>query len=127
MNPQLEELALLEPDWDSYGSPPPTFQSLETADLLLNRYGNGQQPTIAPTQTGGICMEWLTPRTDIIINVGAMGGISVYVRIGRKDREGPLQRHANMVQEALTIINGPPAPPTRLGPPTKKWRHPPDR
>lgn len=50
---RLDELAKLQPDWDSYGATPITPEAIATARLMLT-----ERPAIVPTTKGGIAFEW---------------------------------------------------------------------
>lgn len=56
------QLAALSPDWDSYGSPPPSPHTiLKALELLreLERFDHAPaEPEVAPTSGGGVAFEW---------------------------------------------------------------------
>ena len=53
---RLQELLDLPPNWDSYGSPPPTKAAIDTASRLLENLGV-PFPFVAPISGGGIQIE----------------------------------------------------------------------
>ena len=74
--PRLDELATLQHNWDSYGSPPPTAELMAKALALVQR---GERllgdwppeefgiptPSIVPLSGGGIQYEWQTPVKEL--------------------------------------------------------------
>ncbi len=74
--PRLKELASLQENWDSYGSPPPSprlmgdaLEIVQRAERLLE-YLRAQQaamptPSIVPLSGGGIQIEWQTPVKEL--------------------------------------------------------------
>ncbi len=75
--PRLEELAALQKNWDSYGSPPPTLKLMGDALAVIQRaerllgYSHIWQavmmptPSIVPLSGGGIQIEWQTPVKEL--------------------------------------------------------------
>ncbi len=74
--PRLEELAGLQENWDSYGSPPPTSKLMGNALAIVQRaerllgYSQAQPrtmptPSIVPLSGGGIQIEWQTPVKEL--------------------------------------------------------------
>lgn len=68
--PRLDELAALEENWDSYGSPPPSADLIGHVLMIVQRaerllgYSSQQSvmptPSIVPLSGGGIQIEWQT-------------------------------------------------------------------
>ena len=74
--PRLEELATLEENWDSYGSPPPPLELMSDALALVQRaerllgYRRRQEtaiptPSIVPLSGGGVQIEWQRPVKEL--------------------------------------------------------------
>ena len=74
--PRLAELAALEENWDSYGSPPPSTELIGHALAMVQRaerllgYSHAEQqlmptPSIVPLSGGGIQIEWQTPVQEL--------------------------------------------------------------
>ena len=57
---QLQRMADLLPDWDSYGARTPTKTALREADLVLLwlALGDVPPPDVFPTIDGGVQIEW---------------------------------------------------------------------
>jgi hypothetical protein len=54
-NPKVRRLLSLPPNWDSYGSQPPTPEAGATAERLLENLG--LDPFVCPISGGGIQIE----------------------------------------------------------------------
>lgn len=68
----------LERDWDSYGARP-VHESIARAagDLLLQLVRPSvPAPTVVPTPSGGIQLEWHTPSVDLEIELASAGRLS---------------------------------------------------
>ena len=72
--PRLAELAALQENWDSYGSPPPSPKLIGEALAIVQRaerlLGYSQAspmptPSIVPLSGGGIQIEWQTPVQEL--------------------------------------------------------------
>ena len=78
----LDRIAGLRADWDSYGSTPPTSVALETARrLIITVYRNSllsaRTPSlpysVAPLSGGGVQLEWRSETKAVEIEVGPEG------------------------------------------------------
>jgi hypothetical protein len=78
----LDRIAGLRPDWDSYGSAPPTGVAVGTARrLILTVYRNSllsaRNPSlpfsVAPLSGGGIQLEWRGEIATIEVEIGPEG------------------------------------------------------
>ena len=69
VNEQLESLVLLEEDWDTYNSPPPTPKSIRKTVALLSALVNERLPVprIRGTSEGGVTIEWFSPTVELIV------------------------------------------------------------
>jgi hypothetical protein len=79
---ELERIAGLRPDWDSYGSAPPSSESINVARRLVGTvYGeallSAKNPSlpysIAPLSGGGVQLEWRGENKTVEVQVGPSG------------------------------------------------------
>jgi hypothetical protein len=79
----LDRIAGLGADWDSYGSTPPGIEALKTARRLIGTVYEGallsaRNPAlpycVAPLSGGGVQLEWRGENKAIEIQVSADGG-----------------------------------------------------
>ena len=79
---RLEELAQLDPDWDSYGACPPARAALDGAlefasrveRRFWRRVGERVLPSaISPLPSGGIELEWHNPGELVAVDIGPDG------------------------------------------------------
>ena len=68
---RIATLLLLEPDWDSYGGLPVNFRAAATALELMQFLVNESilPPSIVPTASGGIQLEWHASGIDLEIEL----------------------------------------------------------
>ena len=77
--PILDELALLETDWDGYGAPPIAAEALEKARVLWSRLSKIlPQPDVVPNPNGTISFEWESDKGWANIEIGKKS-FAVYV------------------------------------------------
>ncbi len=90
---QLDEIAKLGPDWDSYGGDPPSPQAIATAYNLLQAvyeiFGRltpeqSQPQVVAPRAGGGIQIEWGTRPVEIAVHADPSGVLG-YLYIDQQD------------------------------------------
>jgi hypothetical protein len=76
---RLRELGKLDTDWDSYGGMPPTPSAIDAAFRFVAeleaRTAHRAHPRVLPTSisalpSGGLELEWQTPRDVIAIDIG---------------------------------------------------------
>ena len=70
MHPKIQPLLDLPPNWDSYGSPPPTREAGETASKILAELAN---PFICPVSSGGIQIEFRCNGQRVEIEIAPTG------------------------------------------------------
>ena len=79
---ELDRIAGLRADWDSYGSTPPTSVAVETARRLINTVyrdsllsaRNPSLPfSVAPLSGGGIQLEWRGETNTVEVEIGPEG------------------------------------------------------
>ena len=95
---QLNEIAELEPGWDSYGADPIAPRAIAlAADLLrlvdekLGRVAFDQSwpQIVAPRADGGVQIEWGTPPVQIAVHADPSGNLGYLY----KDRQGEVTRY----------------------------------
>lgn len=75
---KLLMLRELPENWDSYGARQVTVQSFETALLLTSRISEGSPlPSIVPTPTGGVQLEWHLFGIDLEVDITPEGNYSM--------------------------------------------------
>jgi hypothetical protein len=103
-NSRLNELARLEPDWDSYGAKPISGVAISLANRLLLDVARrslelGHEPAtrmrpwyIAPLADGGLQIEWRSDAGAIEVEIAGDGrfGYLVERNDGQFDDSGPL-------------------------------------
>lgn len=72
---RIADLAQLAPGWLAENSVPPTESALQRAEqILLGCLDDGlDRPGIFPTESGGVLLEWSSPRSEIEIEIAADG------------------------------------------------------
>jgi hypothetical protein len=95
----------LEPNWDSYQSPPPTETALTSALLVLRlvpEVGLGA-PHIAPVSGGGIDLGWYFDRSRLEVEVLPDGSIEyVFQDSGGRIDDGSIDAdHVTAIREQL--------------------------
>ena len=101
----LAPLVELEDDWDGYGALGPRVGALKAAADVLVEWGqNVPPPQVMASVGGGVLLEWESRDVDLVVDVGAKGDISVYVRGGDGESEGPLDEHRQEAKQALALL-----------------------
>ncbi|HEY4033080.1 MAG TPA: hypothetical protein VGL94_03845 [Ktedonobacteraceae bacterium] len=89
---QLDDIAKLGPDWDSYGADPPSSLAITIASellLIVNQkfgklaYEESQPQIVAPRPDGGIQIEWGTRPVEIAVHANPSGSLG-YLYINRQ-------------------------------------------
>ncbi len=95
---QLDDIAKLEPDWDSYGGVPPSPLAIAIASNLLRivhetfgrlAYEQSQPQVVAPRADGGIQIEWGTRPVEIAVHADPSGVLG-YLYI---DQQGDVPKY----------------------------------
>lgn len=90
---QLDDIAKLGPDWDSYGGDPPSPLAIATASKLLQTvheifgrlsHEQSQPQIVAPRADGGIQIEWGTRPVEIAVHADPSGTLG-YLYIDQQD------------------------------------------
>ena len=101
---RLGELAMLPPNWDSYGSPPPSRIAVETIMDLLPRIDDRNLPSvrIVPVSGGGVQLEWRMSDREFQLEIAA-DGTAQYLLIenGRPQREEEVHPTAHQIRPLL--------------------------
>lgn len=90
---QLQELADFPEDWDSYGAPMIDRNCIEGALQLLanlidpDRAPSTPVPSVVPTSTGTVLLEWHTNGIDLEIEVLAPHRFHVVVEDSRHEKD----------------------------------------
>lgn len=101
----LAPLTALEENWDGYGALAPTQGALKVAADVLGEWTRGVlPPQVMPSVGGGVLLEWETRDVDLVIDVAAEGGVSVYVRACGKESEGSFEEHRHEAEQALALL-----------------------
>ena len=67
----LEEISLLEENWDTYGAPEFSNQAIANARKLLEHWNYDTLPnTVTPTSNGTLSWEWVLPHGDASLEIG---------------------------------------------------------
>jgi len=100
---QLDDIAKLGPDWDSYGGDPPSPLAIATASKLLQTvheifgrlaYEQSQPQVVAPRADGGIQIEWGTRPIEIAVHADPSGALG-YLYIDRRSGTPVYEEVAN--------------------------------
>jgi len=102
----LAPLTALEENWDGYGALAPSAGALKAAEDVLVEWGRSvPPPQVMASVEGGVLLEWESRDVDLVVDVGAEGGVSVYVRACDVENEGPLDDHRQEAERALTLLS----------------------
>jgi hypothetical protein len=110
----LEELAELEADWDTYGGLPPSAHATATAGramvAVMERFGSsvGERAApyaVLPIADGGIQVEWRGLGREIEVSISPSGNIS-YLLIEPSDDGPKFQKGARTGLSAITDTIG---------------------
>jgi hypothetical protein len=104
---QLERLANLEENWDSYGgrpvSPRAVWRSVELIVRILE--SNADAPSIVPTSEGGIQLEWHPTEADLELIIHPDGTVDAYLETGSGQTwEGPLADSKWQIESFLEFV-----------------------
>lgn len=80
----INELLLLEPDWDSYGGLPTSEVAARKAIRIVSGIvaQSARLPAIVPVNDGGIQLEWHNNGWDVEIEVHPDGAVSTFIDNG---------------------------------------------
>ena len=101
----LAPLVELDDDWDGYGALAPRAGALKAAADVLVEWGRSiPSPQVMASVAGGVLLEWESRDVDLVVDVGAEGSVSVYVRACDAESEGPLDEHRQEAEQALALL-----------------------
>lgn len=101
---RLGELAMLPPNWDSYGSPPPSRIAVETVMDLLPRIDDRNLPPvrIVPVPGGGVQLEWRVSDRELQFEIAADGtGQYLLIENGQPQREEEVPPTTDQIRPLL--------------------------
>lgn len=110
MLPSLREIEALPPNWDSYGSPPPSGQLIGQVLLLLHRTESltVPHPNAIPASGGGIQLEWRVGPRELEVEFSGKGMVEFLAtdRANGVDVEGKFAaRDYDAMRSLLSWIN----------------------
>ena len=84
----LQELLCLPPNWNSYGAQPISPDNVTAAKDLLRAIVRPEtpQPSVVPTVSGGVQLEWHTGGIDLEIEIQAPGQLHVWLKDPQENR-----------------------------------------
>lgn len=86
---RLDELSVLEADWDSYGALPPTARAIASSSRLMIEAvaGSGEVPdAVMPFPNGGLQVIWERSGHELQVDVGPDGALG-YLSVERVSGE----------------------------------------
>jgi len=86
--PRLLRLCDMEPNWDSYGSSPPSLRLIKriVRSLRLAEIETFPEPEVVPANGGGVQLEWYLGKRELELEFTATGHIE-YLRTDNERRE----------------------------------------
>ena len=111
---RLDELAQLEPDWNSYGAAAMSPRAIKiareflksVAKRLVDKVGERVRPyVVVPLADGGVQIEWRSPERDLEVEIGPDGtlGYLLIERIGAEEKFN--EADAVPEEEVLHIVS----------------------
>lgn len=109
----LDDLARLEPDWDSYDALPPTATAIQAARgflLLVAERLEASGPeclrpfTVVPVPDGGVQIEWRSAVADLEIEIGPDGTLSSLLIEHAATEPRYEEAHGLSCQDALRLV-----------------------
>jgi hypothetical protein len=101
---RLGEIVKLPPNWDSYGSPPPTRNAIETVVDLLLKTDDRNLPSvhIVPVSGGGVQLEWRVSDRELQLEI-AGDGTAQYLQVehGQPIKEEEIAPRSEQVRSLL--------------------------
>lgn len=77
---KLQSIAMLPPDWDSYGGAPLTFDAALASLYFLARFlpESAMEPSVVPSSTGGVQLEWHRHAGDLEVSFSPDGSYTAF-------------------------------------------------
>jgi len=105
----LFELRNLPPNWDSYGSPPPTSEASSSASQILqitSSMENIPPPHVIPISGGGIQINWRKRNRELDIEILQNGNIEFLKSVDDNSmEEGELVANSREFYETFGWLN----------------------
>lgn len=103
---RLEELALLESDWDGYGATPIDRRALERARLLVEQglRSSLPLPALVPVPDGGVQLEWTAGPVELEMEIEPGGHSAIFVcddHQARQKMDGELPADQALLTRAI--------------------------
>jgi hypothetical protein len=115
---QLDELATLNENWDSYGGSPPTQTSIAEAHELLSKIETLLGPSagkrvrpfdVAPIPRGGVQIEWRGGDLHLEVEIGPDGDLSYLLKkirpTGREYEEAHDVESTSVLNELKRVLS----------------------
>ena len=61
----FRDIKVLPNNWDTYGSPSPSAETIDLAERVAQQFPSELQPEIMPERDGSIGLSWETPKFEI--------------------------------------------------------------
>ncbi len=110
---RIEELRLLEDDWDSYKGTAPLKSTLDFAlsfirglcRIFLSHDTDLPTPFVAPTRTGGVQLEWKIGKRELELEIPIADRFSYLWISGAEESEGPISRW-DAIRRVWQLVSG---------------------
>ncbi len=105
----IQHIAKLDPNWDSYGAAPLSLRAARRCieELLEILPANTPQPTLVPTRDGGLQLEWHRGGIELEIEVPPVGPVT-YLFLDEtgeeQEWEGAPPIHAAAIERAINRL-----------------------
>jgi hypothetical protein len=103
---RLQQLDVLEADWNSHGADAPEPGSMLLAvrviAALLGTQPGRSLPQIVPTRRGGLQLEWHFPDHDIEITFDPSDAVWAYINDRHGSDDGPLTEKESAIVQILS-------------------------
>lgn len=67
----FRDIKILPNNWDTYGSPSPTIETIDLAERVAQQFSSEFQPEIMPERDGSIGFYWETPKFEIELHINS--------------------------------------------------------
>jgi hypothetical protein len=85
---QVRDLKDLQPNWDSYGALQVSNSAVDAAiNLLTELRWTGPLPSVAPTASGGVHLEWGGDEEGVEVTIGPNGAMTVLLDVAGRMHE----------------------------------------
>jgi hypothetical protein len=104
---KIEEMKLLQPNWDSYGADAANPRTLRDATAFLRKLTESQgleEPQVAPTRVGGVCALWATNGHELEVEFEPRDGATLVSFVFEDARDGLVMRGEFQLAETGEIV-----------------------